>query len=243
MGSVENTLASDCQDSEDVATVGEIADICDRRCAMYALLARLYRREVDAACLADLRAMRLPACTGSDAADEGYRLVARYLANAHGACLDDLALDYARCFIGEGMSSFSAAYPYESVHTSEKRLLMQDARDEVLAVMRSEGVEKREDFRETEDHIAAELEFLRIMADRTARALRGGDTAQAEELLKTQGNFFDDHVASWVPLFTAEMRKFARTDFYQGLASLTDGFIELEQEFLDEVLERTDAAA
>lgn len=222
--------------ADETATVGEVADMCERREAMYALLARLYRREVDGAFFDELRAMRFPAATGNEAADEGYRLIVGFLGGDREASLNALALDFASCFIGEGMSSFSAAYPYESVHTSEKRLLMQDARDEVLAVMRAEGVEKREDFHETEDHIATELEFMRVLAGRSARALRAGDTERAVGQLRVQRNFFKDHLASWVPLLTADMRKFAHTDFYRGVASLTDGFIQSEQEFLEDVI-------
>lgn len=235
MEPTEKTAPEDAT-PDDMATVGEVADMCERREAMYALLARLYRSEVDATFFDELRAMRFPAATGSEAADEGYRLIVGFLGGDRETGLNALALDFARCFIGEGMSSFSAAYPYESVHTSEKRLLMQDARDEVLAVMRAEGVEKREEFHETEDHIATELEFMRVLAGRAVRTLRAGDVERAMGQLRVQRNFFADHLASWVPLLTADMRKFAHTDFYRGLASLTDGFIQSEREFLEDVI-------
>lgn len=222
--------------ADEAASTDEVVALNEQRVALYSLLARLYRREVDAACLRELRALRYPVSTGNAVADEGYQRIARYLSNAHTACLDDLALDYARCFVGEGMDSFSAAYPYESVHTSEKRLLMQDARDEVLAIMRSEGVVKDEGFHETEDHIAAELEFMQVLAQRTVQALRAGEEERCAALLETQHNFIEDHLVSWTPLFTAELRKFARTDFYQGLACLTDGFLQEDAAFLREAL-------
>lgn len=220
---------------DDVAESGELIALCEQRGQMYALLSRLYRREVGEEYLQELKASRFPAKTGNASADEGYRLIARFLSNVHPGSADDLALDFAHTFIGEGMSTFSAAYPYESVHTSEKRMLMQDARDEVLAIMRSEGVGKRDDYRETEDHIAAELEFMQILAERTVEALRDSDDENAVRLLETQRNFLLDHLVSWVPLLTKDMRSFAQTDLYQGLASLTDGFLETDQEFLEEV--------
>ena len=63
-------------------------------------------------------------------------MICGYLSQADGTVLTELAVDYVRAFIGSGNDGFSAAYPYESVYTSPKRLMMQDARDEVRAVPR-----------------------------------------------------------------------------------------------------------
>ena len=48
--------------------------------------------------------------------------------------------------------------------------------------------------------------------------------------------FIDVHLAGWVPLFTAEVDKFAKTDFYRGLAFLTEGFLETDRELLEDLL-------
>ena len=86
--------------------------------------------------------------------DEGYRMICGYLSQADGTVLTELAVDYVRAFIGSGNDGFSAAYPYESVYTSPKRLMMQDARDEVLVLYRAFGLDKQESWKEGEDHIA-----------------------------------------------------------------------------------------
>ena len=65
----------------------------------------------------------------------------------------------------------------------------------------------------------------------------------AERLLAPQRNFLEDHLASWVPLMTADLRRFAQCGLYRGLASLTDGFIQVEQEFFDEIFGDEDEAA
>ncbi len=214
----------------------ELAALNDGRAATYALLARLYRGEVDAAYLETLRHAKYPVDTGNAQADEGYRLIATYLSGAWEGTLGDLARDFARCFMGQGKNAHSAAYPYESVYTSKKRLLMQDARDEVLALLKSEGFAKSEGWKETEDHVSVELEFMQVLASRTAAALRAGDEDRAERLLATQRNFVQDHLAPWIRLFTDDVRTYARTGFYRGLACLTDGFLQTDREFLDEAL-------
>lgn len=215
----------------------ELANLCENRAATYGLLSRLFRAEVDDSLLTELRAQRFPASTGNAHMDKGYRLIATYLSNAWENSLEELAVDYAKTFLGNGVDTFSAAYPFESVYVSEKRLLMQEARDEVLAIYRSYGMDKAEDWKEGEDHIALEMEFLQALCLRTARALRKGDDEQAERLLFTQQNFLEDHLGSWAPMLTNDMAKHAKTSFYQGLAALTEGFLEIDGEFLSEVID------
>ena len=37
-------------------------------------------------------------------------------------------------------------------------------------------------------------------------------------------------------MMTSDMKRFAQTDLYRGLAYLTDGFLQTDQTFLDDVL-------
>lgn len=219
----------------------ELTALMGQRSATYGLLARLYRSEVDEALLDELRHVRLPASTGNRDLDAAHRTLARYLGGTWENTLTELAVDYVRVFIGHGVDAYSAAYPYESVYTSPKRLLMQDARNEVLALFRSEGLDKRESWREGEDHLALELEFMQTLADRTTRALEAGDEDGAVRLLTAQRNFLEEHLRTWVPLLTHDMRTFAQTGLYQALAQLTDGFIETEHELLDDLLGEDEA--
>lgn len=238
----ENTAIDTAVDIEEAATFEELAALCRKRANTYAFIARLYRIEVDQVLLDELKSMRWPAKTGNTKVDEGYRMMAKYLSNLWDNSLTDLAVDYVRVFIGHGLDAFSASYPYESVYTSEKRLLMQEARDEVLAIYRGYGLDKSDAWKEGEDHIALELEFMQVLANRTAEALEKNDEDEAFTLLTAQRNFLEDHLVSWVPLLTLDMRKFAKTDLYRGLAVLTDGFLETDEEFLNDILSEEGAS-
>ena len=222
--------------TEEVVEGCELVDFMTRRARTYGLLARIFRVEVDGKFLEELRHLKVPTSTGNEHVDYGYRTMYNYLKGTWEDTLLDLARDYARTFIGHGNNGRSAAYPFESVHTSEKRLLMQDARDEVLAIYRSAGLDKKNSWKEGEDHVALELEFEQVLANRTAEALRKGDEEETAALLTTQRNFLEDHLLSWVPMMTADMKRFAKTDLYQGLAYLTDGFLNTDKAFLDDVL-------
>ena len=209
---------------------------CEQRYLMYALLARLYRNEVDASAYEDLRHVKYPARTGNESLDEGSYLIAKYLSNAWPDPVLDLAKDYTRCFIGDGMDAHSAAYPFESVHTSKRRLMMQSARDEVLAIYRANGFEKSDSWHEGEDHIAVELEFMGALCQRAARELGKGDLDGAESALRAQNGFLNDHILHWVWMLVDGLKKIARTDLYLGLAYFTEGYLEVDREFLSGLL-------
>lgn len=227
---------TDASVSEVAPELTELAQLARRRGETYGLLSRLYRVEADEALLAELRAMRFPAATGSDAMDRGHRLISAYLGRPADGMALELAVDYTRTFIGAGVDGHAAAYPFESVYTSKDRLLRQDARDEVLALYRSEGLNKSGSWKDEEDHVAVELEFEAVLCDRAAEALGTGDEDRAVELFKTQRGFLEGHLLNWVPALTADMRRFAKTDLYCGLAELTDGFLATDRAFLSELL-------
>lgn len=227
--------------TEEVAEGRELVDFMTRRARTYGLLARIFRVEVDGKFLEELRHLRFPTSTGNEHVDYGYRTMYNYLKGTWEDTLLDLARDYARTFIGHGNNGRSAAYPFESVHTSEKRLLMQDARDEVLAIYRANLLKKGEEWNDCEDHIALELEFMQVMSERTAKALKEGKEDEAVEMLKTQRAFVGQHLANWVPMFVSDIKYFSQTDLYIGAGELLLGFVQTEVEALDDLLDGVDA--
>lgn len=214
----------------------ELIALLTQRSATYALLTRLYRSEIDPALLDELHGMLYPADTNDTDLDTGYLYIATYLSNLWTGSINELKIDFARCFLGNGVDGYSAAYPYESVYTSEKRLMMQDARDEVLAIYRAYGIGKTSDWKEGEDHLSLELEFERILCDRTIAALSDNDEDTAYSLLSAQRGFLEEHLLAWVPMLTADIKTHAQTKMYRGLAYLTDGFLRTDLEFMRDLV-------
>ena len=73
--------------------------------------------------------------------DEGLAVIREYLRHRHGGTRQELAVDYARVFLGAGSYDRILAPPYESVFTSEERILMQDARDGAVSYYRRGGLD------------------------------------------------------------------------------------------------------
>ena len=207
--------------------------------ATYALLARLFAREVDDGLLETLTGVSYPAATGNAHLDAGYRELCRYLSARWERTRGELAVDYFRTFIGNTQDVDQVAFPYESVYTSPEHLLMQDARDEVLAAYRAATVVISEDQNPTndpEDHIAFELAFVGLLSNRAADAFEAGNEAEARELLATKRAFVEAHLLNWAPRFVADMERIAQTGFYQGLAQVLVGVLEVDAAMLDEIL-------
>lgn len=211
--------------------------VLEGRVKTYGMLARLYRKEVSEGYLDQLLHMSCPINTGNVDVDNGYRLFHHYLSHAWERTLEDLERDYLRTFIGYNTTGHAAAYPNESIHTSPDRLLMQDARDEVRAIYRAAGLENSDAWNQGEDHIAIELEYMQIEGQRALDAARAGDEAGTGKHLMRQYNFLMEHLIGWVPFLVRDMLKFSETEFYQGLAYLTRGFLDVDRGFLEGVLE------
>ncbi len=227
---------------EEVAAPEEVnlVELMNARARSYGMLARLFREEVDLPTLRELQQMRFPQATGNAAADEGYHQLYDYLKRAWDDSVTELAIDYVSTFIGHGVNGYSAAYPYESVYTSERRLLMQEARAEVLATLRENEL-MRGNWNEAEDHIALELEFMQRLSLRAAEALSDNAEDEAIAYLRTSYDFLENHLLNWVPMLVADMRMHARTLFYQGLAQLTLGSLREDEAVLRELLDSAEA--
>jgi TorA maturation chaperone TorD len=161
-----------------------------------------------------------------------------YAAKIEGADLEkvrtDLASEYAALFLN---ASRRAVHPFESVYTSAERLIMQRARDEVLTEYRKEGLDRVGDFREPEDHIAIELEFMAYLCQKAAGAVEAGDKAAALEYLNRQDSFLKKHLLVWVPEFCQDVQRATKIGFYKGIARITEEHLAHEGETIAELVE------
>ena len=214
----------------------ELHDLFESRASRYGLLAALFRKELDAGQIADLKKMKFPKNTGNETLDQGFRDMYDYLKDAWDGSVTDLAVDYARTFIGCGVSGYSAAYLYESVYTSQRRLLGREARGEVLAFYRNNNLVKGK-WNDMEDHLAIELEFVQIMSLRAAEAFEKGDEETALNNVRCQLDFVRNHLNNWLPMMCGDALKFSETSFYRGVARVVLGYCAGDEELLDELLQ------
>lgn len=222
---------------EDKLTRAEVSEILESRAATYGFLSQAYRQEASVAFLEGL-VEELADAPEEDAESEGHRLLrafARRAAKGDMAKIEtELRAEYAALFLNAGPNP---VHPFASVYTSTDRLLMQQARDEVLAEYRQEGLARIGDFKEPEDHIAIELEFMAYLCQKAAEALGAGDTDAAARYLHKQHSFLEKHLLVWTPAFCQDLVKTATSGFYRGIGRLTEEHLAMEGETIDELLE------
>ena len=201
--------------------------VFEKRSSFYNLLSRLYEREVDAPLLEHI-------LSSSRSADDDCILPLAFITqiNSHGAEQEarELSAEFAALFIGG--KRFRRVFPFESVYTSADRLLMQDARDAVAAVYQDAQLNRREDFREPEDHLALELAYMAHLNMQASTAVSAEPILQSIEL---QQSFCRQHLMSWTPEFCSDMKKAARSAFYAWLAEFTGDFLASEDEALEQL--------
>jgi anaerobic sulfite reductase subunit A len=218
-------------------SLSEYSALLSNRENLYRFFARLYRIEVDADLFAHLTTMDFPAeCEDSELAD-GYRMLADYLRQPGANPLTDLAVDYARVFLGAGIYDGSAAYPYESVYTSKEGLIVQEARDQVLAIYRAKGLDRSETLEVPEDHVALELEFMAHLCREAIEAIAADDLDGVGHSLQEQTSFLNQHLVNWMPEFCANVQKYAETDFYKAVAKITNGFLHMDQAIIANLMD------
>jgi len=210
----------------------ELLDILRERRSSYAFLSRIYREEVSLALLKELTNL-----APQEESDGGQQIQARFFAGLQRAdpqkAQTDLAAEYAALFLNMGRKP---VYPYESVYTSEERLLMQKARDDVVKEYAAEGLDRIAAFNEPEDHIAIELEFMAHLCQQTLGALEQGDRKTGAAYLQKQKTFLEKHLLVWAPQFCDDVLQAAQSDFYKGIAQLTKDLLASEPETIDELL-------
>lgn len=214
----------------------DMATLFASRANMYGLLAGLFREELTYEQICELRRMQFPTGTGNESMDRGFRELFEYLSGAWQGSVTELAVDYSRTFIGNGTSGYSAAYLYESVYTSDRRLLAREARGEVLQYYRHNNFKKGA-WNDLEDHLALELEFMQRMSLRTAENLVNNEQEEAFNALRCQYDFIRNHLNNWLPMMAGDALKFSETKFYQGAARVVLGYCEEDERLLAELLD------
>ena len=199
------------------------------RSNIYGLLAAIYRREMTSDLLTQ---MKDPQFLGV-LTKLGIELNNGFFKKPEKKLLEDLAVEYARLFLGPGKH----ISPHESVHHEKEGVqsgqLWGELTAEVKRIIESSGLEYKSEFTGMPDHISVELEFMQHVVQREAQAWEADDDKTALLCLKNEKKFVDEHLFRWIPDFCEKVIKGAESPFYREMARLTHSFIEFEKEELN----------
>lgn len=216
----------------------EIAEISTERNSFYMLMYLLFYKEATEELIAALEArVRTLTFEEESALAAGWRELALCLKRKGPDPRTDFAVDYARCMLSAGIINGEAAVPFESIYTSKERLTHQEARDKVRAIYIAQGISVDQELNLPEDHLAFELEFLGIMAERACELAQAQDHDGLLANLMCQRSFMGDHLLNWIAAFEENLVACALTKFYVALTHIVQGFLEQDVALLDELID------
>jgi len=182
------------------------------RAGVYELLARMLAYEPDEQLLDVLKSIgEVDASDGRVAM--GWELLKQ---SAHKASLESTRDEYQQLFIGVGRGEL---VPFGSWYVTG--FLM----EKPLALLRSDlselGIERQDDVKESEDHIAG-------LCDAMAIIIRSGK----EIPFGRQQQFYKDHIEPWGDRFFKDLQSAKTAHFYRSVGFFGEGFFEFESRLL-----------
>ena len=147
---------------------------------------------------------------------------------------EKLQRDYTRLFIGPGKLP---APPWESSYRNKDKLLFQEETRQVRMAYLKYALLSSLFQQEADDHVGLECDFMYQLAAVTREKAQTGDRAALREVLQDQADFLGQHLLPWIPAFAANVVSHAGTEFYQGMGEILRGFVQVDKEALQELLE------
>lgn len=152
----------------------------------------------------------------------GFKEIESFIQHWKGEVLPELLQTYVQLFFA---SPHFVAPPYESVYM-EGGFVMGEAAAAVARVYSREGVGLSPAFKDLPDHIAAELEFMALLAQREAACWEKRVREVVEQITREE-TFLRKHLCVWLPHFSKRLEK-SGEPFYSPLARITDSFAQVD---------------
>ena len=205
----------------------KLAREAQERSNMYGFLAAVYRAEPTPELL---RQIRTPPFFGA-ISGAGVTLGEDFLNLSEDQLISELSLEYTRLFVGPGKH----VSPYASVHASSGSLWGEPA-SAMQRIVESAGLTFSTDYHGMPDHICVELEFMQQVTGAESRGWLPQGNGNAADCLYAENEFLNKHLAAWVPAFCDKVVKTAELRFYKEMAALTVGFVQSEQEGVEQLI-------
>ena len=197
-------------------------NVLEARLVLYRLLAALYRYPLTSEKLSALQTVQ---AEGESSAAQAVSALQQAVGNPS---VERLNVEMTRLLEGPGVTP---AVPYASYYLNGKQL-MGAAAQAAHRLYLEHGIEP-EQGSIPPDHIALELGFLSVLAE---RALTDAKPAAA---LETSLLFLREHLQPWLTSFCAALQTNSRDPFFAALAQATQQVIAEDEAWLQESLRET----
>lgn len=223
--------------------IAQIEPLLDTRTFLYDFLRRAFLQEPNLEFLALLKDSHLfenfPFQEDQMEIAEGVAQIAVFMKErdlTSTETCDLLHWEYTRMFIGPDRLP---APLWESAYLNKERLLFQEQTLQVRQAYLKYHFLPKHFMQEADDHLGLELDFMYQLTVRAKAALAEGKLDELQEIFSDQKDFLKNHLLKWVPELTAKISESANFGFYPGIAKILKGYISLDLEALEELLDIT----
>lgn len=218
------------------AVAEELAGVLEDRADFYLMLAGFYykpltQEQIDAMAAQDLSAHE--SC--ETLMDEGFDDMRRVLRKRHTGTRRILATEWTSTFGGAEAYKGKYCVPNASVFLDESGSTYGWPRNEASRIYRQRSLRLADNAGMPESHLSFELEFLAVLSREAADCLRAGDAAGALERVDVSRTFVEKSVQSWFPQLKELAFCMLKTRFYKGVLKITEGYLELDCQTLDDL--------
>jgi putative dimethyl sulfoxide reductase chaperone len=207
------------------------AALASYRSRVYAVLAAAYNSFPDESFAANLASLDTSGRDWPSELCEGIRLIEGFSRACEGRPVKELATELAveRTRLLRGLKpGYGPPPPYESVYLGLDGQPQMQATAAVAKSYAEAGVALPEGLKEQPDYIGLELDFMRHLTEKEARAWAEGNRDEAVRIVEKERSFLEEHLARWVPRFCEVMDGASRLDYYRGIARMTGRFVHDE---------------
>ncbi len=149
---------------------------------------------------------------------------------SHEQQAESLAIEYARLFLApERLAS-----PHESLQRGEGRLWGKST-VEVNQICKKFGFVLDEKFKDTPDHLSAELSFLAQLTQLEGKYITSELTEEQDGVLEVKKFFLKNHILKWFSRFKDEVNQNAELSYYREIVNFLGLILDEEYESLRNV--------
>jgi|SRR5690625_1787503 len=130
--------------------------------------------------------------------------------------------------------------PWESVYVTKEQTMFGEPVFQMREQLVRYGLEVKNKYKEPEDHIAIELEFMHYLIDFTEKAEIQLDKRNYFKGVYTQYWLHKEHFNKWIKPFTMDIITSKTSDFYKGVAKLLLLFLKDDFEYIKTIKEVLD---
>lgn len=123
--------------------------------------------------------------------------------------------------------------PYETDYGQAHIFQQSQTLADIAGFYSAFGLQLSPSFKDRQDHISAELEFMHFLTLKEAHAtVKGHPEDKIALCQEAQRKFLDEHLGKWLPSFLSALKGKAASGPYRSLGKLTESFFTAEMERL-----------